>query len=334
MQQKRRAWTRTIEKAKASHWRQFLDEAGEGKLWKAATYIKPRETWGCIPALRVGSKELTQNEDKAGAFLDAFFPATNTPDPDTPASPHPELAWHPITELEIERSLKTAKGATAPGADGLPMLVWKKLWPYLKISITCIFTACVDLGYHPKQWWSAKIIVLRKPSKPDYSLPGAYRPISLLNTLGKLLEAVMAPRLSYLAEKNGLLPNSQFGGRPGRTTEQALLVLSSAIDKAWYKHKVVTLIAFDLKGAFNGVNRVSLDVSLQARGIPMVARKWIASFTGGRHASIGFDDFRTETELLVKAGLAQGSPLSPILFAFFNADLVDQPVEYIHQAAS
>jgi ribonuclease HI len=89
---------------------------------------------------------------------------------------------------------------------------------------------------------------------------------------------------------------------------------------------VVTLIAFDLKGAFNGVNKVSLDASLRARRIPMVARKWITSFMSDRHANIGFDDFRTETELLVHAGLAQGSPLSPILFAFFNADLVDQPV--------
>jgi ribonuclease HI len=169
--------------------------------------------------------------------------------------------------------------------------------------------------------------VLRKPGKPDYSLPDAYRPISLLNTLGKLLEAVIARRLSYLAEKHGLLPNSQFGGRPGRITEQALLVLSNAIDQAWYKHKVVTLIAFDLKGAFNGVNWVSLDYSLQARGIPMVARKWIASFMSDRYANIGFDDFRTETEPLAHAGLAQGSPLSPILFAFFNADLVDQPVD-------
>lgn len=62
MQEKRRAWTRAIEKAKASHWRQFLDEAGEGKLWKAATYMKPREAWGCIPALKVGTSEFTGNE--------------------------------------------------------------------------------------------------------------------------------------------------------------------------------------------------------------------------------------------------------------------------------
>ncbi|GAA3296697.1 hypothetical protein GCM10020218_080510 [Dactylosporangium vinaceum] len=327
MQQKRRAWTRTIEKTKASHWKQFLDEAGEGKLWKAATYMKPRETWGCIPVLRVGSEELAQNEDKAKAFLDAFFPAMNTPDPSPAPAPQSELPWHPITEVEIERSLKAAKGTTAPGEDNLPMLVWKKLWTHLKTIITNVFKACVELTYHPKQWRNAKIIVLRKPGKPDYSVPGAYRPISLLNTLGKLLEAVMARRLSHLAEKHNLLPNSQFGGRPGRTTEHALLVLSSAIDKAWYKHKVVTLISFDLKGAFNGVNQISLDASLQRRGIPTTARKWITSFMSDRHANIGFDDFRTDTEPLVNAGLAQGSPLSPILFAFFNADLVDQPVD-------
>jgi hypothetical protein len=52
MRQKRRAWTQTIEKAKTSHWRQFLDEAGEGKLWKSATYMRPRDSWGCIPALK------------------------------------------------------------------------------------------------------------------------------------------------------------------------------------------------------------------------------------------------------------------------------------------
>ncbi|KAJ5240522.1 uncharacterized protein N7469_002113 [Penicillium citrinum] len=128
-------------------------------------------------------------------------------------------------------------------------------------------------------------------------------------------------------------PDTQFGGRPGRTTEQALLVLSNSIDQAWYKHRVVTLFSFDLKGAFNRVNKTSLDACLRTRRIPSVARKWIASFMTDRHANIGFDDFRTETAPLANAGLAQGSPLSPILSSFFNADLVDQPVT-VHGGAS
>lgn len=54
----------------------------------------------------------------------------------------------------------------------------------------------------------------------------------------------------------------------------------------------------------------------------------IQSFMEGRQASIMFDDFESTREPLENAGLAQGSPLSPILFAFFYADLVDQPVDY------
>ncbi|KAI2756346.1 hypothetical protein DTO006G1_7986 [Penicillium roqueforti] len=333
MQQKRRAWTRTIEKVKASHWKRFLDEAGEGKLWKAATYMKPRDAWGCIPALQDGTNEFIENEEKAQAFLNTFFPEMDDPQEDLPTQAPLELPWQPITELEIQRSLRVAKCSTAPGEDGLPSLVWKHLWRYLKQFITGIFTASINLGYHPERWRRARIVVLRKPGKPDYSAPGAYRPISLLNTLGKLLEAVMARRLSYLAENHGLLPDTQFGGRPGRTTEQALLILSNTIDRAWNQHKVVTLVAFDLKGAFNGVNKASLDCWLRARRIPSAARKWISGFMSERHASIGFDDFRTEVAPLSNAGLAQGSPLSPILFAFFNSDLVDQEVTF-HGGAS
>lgn len=62
-------------------------------------------------------------------------------------------------------------------------------------------------------------MVLQKLGKPDYSIPRAYRPISLLNTLRKLLEIVIARRLSYLAKKHGLLPDTQFRGRLGRTTK-------------------------------------------------------------------------------------------------------------------
>lgn len=175
--------------------------------------------------------------------------------------------------------------------------------------------------------------MLRKPGKPDYTIPGAYRPISLLNTLGKILEAVIAKRLSYYAETHGLLPNTQFGGRPGRNTEQALLVLRNAIDRAWLSSNVITLVAFDLKGAFNGVNGNTLDLQFKAKGSPTKMRTWVASFMHGRSASIAFDDFESPICALENAGLAQGSPLSPILFIFFNSNLVNQPVDF-HGGAS
>jgi hypothetical protein len=127
----------------------------------------------------------------AQAFLNSF-PEMDEPYEGPLNQPPLELPWQPITELEIQRSLRAAKGSTAPGEDGLPTLVWKHLWKFLKKIITGIFTVSINLGYYLKRWRSAKTVVLRKPGKSDYLIPRAYRPISLLNTLGKLLEAVIA----------------------------------------------------------------------------------------------------------------------------------------------
>jgi hypothetical protein len=205
--------------------------------------------------------------------------------------PLEEIPWQPITKQEIYQSLKAAKGTIAPGEDGIITLVWKNLWPYLWMIITTIFAKSVELSHYPDQWKRARIIVLRKPGKPDYAAPGAYQPISLLNTLGKILEAVMARRLLFWAKTWKLLPNTQFRGRPGCNTEQALLILLNEINQAWLWSKVITLVAFDLKGAFNGVNKLSLDACLRAKGIPIIARRWIYSFMENRHANICFNNF-------------------------------------------
>ena len=49
-------------------------------------------------------------------------------------------------------------------------------------------------------------MILKKPKKTDYSESKAYRPIALLDTLGKALETVTAKGLSGIAETNHLLP--------------------------------------------------------------------------------------------------------------------------------
>ncbi|KAJ8200122.1 hypothetical protein LV164_008811, partial [Aspergillus fumigatus] len=108
MRQKRREWTRTVEKAKATHWKQFLDEAKEGQLWKAATYMRPRESYASIPSLKVGAGEISDNKDKAKAFCEAFFPKKAEPEEEDIAPAPVEIPWEPITKEEIHRSLKAA----------------------------------------------------------------------------------------------------------------------------------------------------------------------------------------------------------------------------------
>ena len=127
----------------------------------------------------------------------------------------------------------------------------------------------------PRPVERALVVVLKEPGKRDYSVSGVYPPILLLNTLGKILEAVRARCLLFWVKAYKLLLDTRFGGRPGRNTEQVLLALTNAIDREWLRSKIITLIVFDLKGALSGVRKVSLDARLRAKGIPMMARRWI-----------------------------------------------------------
>jgi hypothetical protein len=170
-------------------------------------------------------------------------------------------------------------------------------------------------------------VPLRKPGKPDYTVPKAFRPISLLATISKGLEAVVANRLSFMAEKHNLLPSNHFGARKRRSCEQAINVLVHRIYEAWRHGKVVSLVTFDVQGAFNGVNTTVLEERLEQRGIPETLSKWVRDFCKERTATVTLDTFESEMQPIAQAGIPQGSPLSPILYIFYNANLVEQPID-------
>lgn len=66
---------------------------------------------------------------------------------------------------------------------------------------------------------------------------------------------------------------------------------------------------------------------LAARGIPPCLVDWINTFCFERTATIVVNGRASELSRLEQAGLPQGSPLSLILFLFFNADLVQQRID-------
>ena len=111
----------------------------------------------------------------------------------------------------------------------MPAMVWRQIWLVVKERVLLLFQDSLDTGVLPAQWKTAKIIPLKKPNKADYTRAKAWRPISLLPTLGKALEAVIAERISHAAETSGLLLTNHFGARKKRSAEQALLLLQEHI---------------------------------------------------------------------------------------------------------
>lgn len=69
------------------------------------------------------------------------------------------------------------------------------------------------MGYYPSHFKTSVTVVLRKPAgERDYTQAKSYRPIAILNTIGKIFETIMAQRLSYMTEVHQLLPTTHFGG--------------------------------------------------------------------------------------------------------------------------
>ena len=261
-----RVYLAQIAKQKKNHWIGFLDD--HQNVWKALAYLKNSGKSWTLPALKAEGCTHEEDEDKARVLIQTFFPPQ--PEPQGGQTTEGNLkeaeAGDPIgdrlLEGEVEKAIFSSNPRKAPGPGDISFQVWQELWPVVKHWVVHIYRRSIQLGHIPKSWTEAKIIVIPKPGKPDYTIPKAYRPISLLCTISKGLEKVVAQRLSEYLERTEQLPCTQFGARPRRSTEQALTVLTEKIYDAWRKAKVLTLVTFDVQGAYNGVNKEVLQQRL------------------------------------------------------------------------
>ncbi|KAK1471627.1 NUDIX domain-containing protein [Colletotrichum abscissum] len=108
---------------------------------------------------------------------------------------------------------ETPGGGVDPDDTSLLVACARELWEETGLQAVEFVRVRPNEGLLPRQWRHAKIIPLKKPNKSDYGIATAWRSISLLSTLGKVLESVLAERISHAVETFGLLPMSHFGAR-------------------------------------------------------------------------------------------------------------------------
>ena len=124
--------------------------------------------------------------------------------------------------------------------------------------------------------------ILKKPNHDAEDLAN-YCLVSNLPFISKLLEKVVAKRLSAYLDDNKLLPRHQSAYRRFHSTETKLLRVLSDLISSLESGKLALLTLLDMSAAFDTVGHKILLRRLDATyGIRMGALMWIASYLSNR----------------------------------------------------
>ena len=333
LRRKSNQYGKAIITAKRVHWSDYLENMMANEIWTANKYIKsPIGDGGAprIPTLKVKNDdgtttEVNDNEEKAKTFAKTFFPpppAQAEQDAQQEAYQDPLPNPPPPNIQQIERIIKKLSPYKVPGPDGIPNIVLQKCFNILANHLLFIYQAILELEEFYDPWREFTTIVLRKPDKPNYEIPKAYRPIALISTMAKVLTAIVAENISHLVELHQLLPKTHFGGRPGMTTTDAIHYLVHKIKQAWANDQVASILFLDVEGAFPNAVTDKLLHNLKKRRIPTVYINFITQLLTNRRTKIKFDDYTSDL-IEITNGIGQGDPLSMILYIIYNADLLE-----------
>lgn len=318
-----------VQKAMKEQYRKDSEERCDTpqKMWATCKWTRnrtPKEA--CIPALYTHPPLMPETDPakKATILLKKFFPPPPTAiltDMDNQQYDQnlktPDILLH-----EIIRAIEVVAPNKAPGDDEITNRVLKWTKDIIAPHLLRIFNASLSSGYCPEHFRNSVTVALRKANKDNYSTAASYRPIALLNTISKLMEYIMAKRLSYLAETHNLLPRTHMGARRAVSTEHALHYLVERIHSAWSKGKIATALLLDVAGAFDNVIRARLLHNLRRKGIDERLVQWLDSFLSRRKTILRTREHTTE-QVDIEIGTPQGSPLSAILYLFYNASLLE-----------
>jgi len=96
------------------------------------------------------------------------------------------------------------------------------------------------------------VISVLNPGK-DPALPCFYRPISLLDTIGKLFEKILLARILHVVNERGLMRDEQFGFRPRHSTSLQLADLAERITRNFGEKKLTGAVFLDVAKTFDTV---------------------------------------------------------------------------------
>ena len=139
-----------------------------------------------------------------------------------------------------------------------------------------IFSA-IFTNHFPKVCKHNRMISIPKPWK-DPALPSYYRPISLLDTIGKLFENIVLARILHEVSERGLIRDERFGFGPRRSRSLVLARLVQKISRNFDEKRLTGAAFLDVTKAFDTVWIDGLLYKLTLRNFPSYIVPTVASY--------------------------------------------------------
>ena len=231
--------------------------------------------------------------------------------------------FSPVSEEEVFEIISLLDPNKSSGPSDITTKSLHLAISSISPSLTCILNLSLQSGSVPSCWKAANVTpVFKKGDKQD---PNNYRPISVISTLGKILERVVYTRLLDHLSVHNILTPFQSGFHPNHSTEDVLL---RTVEDWWIVGKLLLL------SSLISLRPLTPSLTLCCSGnytlLVLLTQHYVGSRiffqTGGKElSSIATPqvviDGHSSSWLYVQQGVPQGSLLGPLLFSIYTNDM-------------
>jgi hypothetical protein len=228
----------------------------------------------------------------------------------------------PLTVEEVSEAMKQLPSGKAPGTDAIPAEFYQELWEDIEQDVFNFVTETINQVCISEELNVSKIALL--PKTEDRSRIQNFRPISLLNTLYKVVAKVYANRMKPLLH-HWILP-SQTGFVPNRCILDNIFLAFEAIEWTMESRQEISMLLLDFEKAYDRVSWTFLQQTMGKMGFEETWIQRVMSLNWNASATIIVNGEQSQPFKLQRS-VRQGCPLAPYLF-LLTVDVLGQMLQH------